>query len=76
MGARKMGCQVEKLEHFGHILLFEFNTGAKAEKAARNMCAMYGDSAIGESTSRKLFSRFACIFEVLGCVDISGHWRP
>ena len=33
----------------------EFNRGAKA---ARNICAVYGDSAIGESTVRKWFSRF------------------
>ena len=30
---------------------------AKAAEAARNICAMYGDNAIGESTARKLFSR-------------------
>ena len=49
---------MEKLEHFRLILLFEFNRGAKAAEAARNICAMYGDSAIGESTPRKWFSRF------------------
>ena len=52
-----MECQVEKLEHFRHILLFEFNRGAKAAKAARNICAVYGNNAIGESTARKCFSR-------------------
>ena len=41
-----------------HILLFEFNRGAKAAEAARNICAVYGDNAIGESTARKWFSRF------------------
>ena len=29
-----MECQVEKLEHFRHILLFEFNREAKAAEAA------------------------------------------
>ena len=29
-GRYKMECQVEKLEHFRHILLFEFNREAKA----------------------------------------------
>ena len=48
---------MEKLEHFRHILLFEFHRGAKDVEAARNIWAVYGDSAIGESTGRK-FSRF------------------
>ena len=37
-----MGYQVEKLEHFRHILLVEFNRGTKAAEAARNICAVYG----------------------------------
>ena len=49
---------MEKLKHFLHILLFEFNRGAKAAEATRNICAVYGDNAIGESTERKWFSRF------------------
>ena len=49
---------MEKLEHFLHILLFEFNRGAKIAEAARNICAVYGDNAVGESTARKWFSRF------------------
>ena len=53
-----MECQVEKLEHFRHILLFEFNRGAKAAVAARNIWAVYGDNAIGDSTARKWFYRF------------------
>ena len=53
-----MECQVEKLEHFRHIILFEFNRGAKEEEATKNICAVYGDNVIGESTARKLFSRF------------------
>ena len=53
-----MEYQVEKLEHFQHILLFEFNRGAKAAEAARNIFAVYEDSSIGESTARKLFSCF------------------
>ena len=47
-----MECQVEKLKHFRHILLFEFNRGTKAKEAVRNICAVYGDNAIGESTAR------------------------
>ena len=48
---------MKKLEHFRHIP-FEFNRGAKAAKAARNICAKNGDNPIRESTSRKWFSRF------------------
>ena len=54
----EMECQVEKLEHFRHILLFEFNRGAKVAEAARNICAVYGDNVIGESTARKWICRF------------------
>ena len=49
---------MEKLEHLRHILLFEFNRGAKAAEATRNICAVYGDNVVGESKSRKRFSRF------------------
>ena len=49
---------MEKLKHFRHILLFEIIRGAKAEEAARNICAVYGNSTIGESTARKWFSCF------------------
>ena len=38
--------------------LFEFNRGAKGAEAARNICAVYGDNAIGESTARKWFPHF------------------
>ena len=47
-----------EMEHFLHVLLFEFNRGTKAAEVARNICAVYGDKAIGESTARKWFSRF------------------
>ena len=51
---------MEKLEHFRHILLFEFNREAKAAVAARNICAACGYNAIRERdrTARKWFSRF------------------
>ena len=49
---------MEKLEHFRHIILFEFNRRAKAAEAARNICAVNGDNAIGERTARKWVSRF------------------
>ena len=53
-----MECRVEKLEYFRRILLFQFNRRAKVAKAARNICAVYGNNAIWDSTARKLFSRF------------------
>ena len=49
---------MEKLEHFRHILLFEFNKEAKVADAARNICVVYWDNAVGESTARKCFPRF------------------
>ena len=49
---------MEKLEHFRHILLFEFSRGAKAAETARNVFAVYRDNDIGESTAWKWFSRF------------------
>ena len=49
---------MEKLEYFRHILLFEFNRAAKAAEAARNICAVCGENAFGESAATKLFSRF------------------
>ena len=57
-GCYKMECQVEKLEHFRHILLFEFNRCVKAAEAAKNICAVYGNNAIGENTARKLVFSF------------------
>ena len=38
---------MEKLEHFRLFLLFKSIEGAN-----RNICAVYGDNAIGESTAR------------------------
>jgi len=32
-----MECQVEKNEHFRHLLLFAFNQGSKTAKAARDI---------------------------------------
>ncbi|KAJ4431619.1 hypothetical protein ANN_20218 [Periplaneta americana] len=43
-----MEYHVEKVEHFRHIFIFEFNRGSKAAAAARNICAVYGDNASGE----------------------------
>ena len=56
--ATKMECQEEKLKHFRHILLFEFNRGAKAAEAARTFAPVNEDNAIGENTARKWLSCF------------------
>ena len=69
-----MEYQVEKLEHFQQILLFEFNKGAKAAEAARNICTMYGDNAIAENTARKWFSHFK--EDRFGISDTSRSGRP
>ena len=61
---------MEKLEHFRHILLFDFKIGAKAAEAARNICAVYGYNDIGQNTARKWFYRFKEY-----CFDISDTSR-
>jgi hypothetical protein len=53
-----MECQVEKIEHFRHILLYEFNRDSEAAEAARNICAVYGKESIAERTAQKWFARF------------------
>ena len=49
---------MEKLYDFLHILLLEFNRGAKAAETARNICTVYKDNTNGESMERKWSSRF------------------
>ena len=46
--------------------LFEFSRGAKAVEVSRNICAVYGDNAIGDSMARKWFSHIK-----EECFDIS-----
>jgi hypothetical protein len=40
--------QVEKNEHFRHLLLYECNQGSNAAEAARNICTVYGGDSIDE----------------------------
>ena len=49
---------MEKLVHFQHVLLIEISRGAKAAQGGRNIRAVYGDNAIGDSTATKWFSRY------------------
>ncbi|KOC61836.1 Histone-lysine N-methyltransferase SETMAR [Habropoda laboriosa] len=53
-----MECQVEKNEHFRHLLLFAFNQGSTAAKAARDICAVYGEGAMAERTARDCYAKF------------------
>ena len=53
-----MECQVEKNEHFRHLLLFAFNQGSKATKAARDICAVFGEGAIAGRTARDWYANF------------------
>ena len=53
-----MECQVEKNVHFRHLLLFSFNQGFTAAKAAREINLVYGENAMAERTVRKWFARF------------------
>ncbi|KAK2578359.1 hypothetical protein KPH14_001400, partial [Odynerus spinipes] len=54
----KMECQMEKNEHFLHLLLFTFNQGFKAAKATRDICPVYGEGAIAERTARDWYAKF------------------
>lgn len=51
-------CQLDKIYHLRHILLFEFNRGSNASESARNICGVYGKGFVAERTARKWFSRF------------------
>ena len=52
-----MKCQVDQKLHVRH-LLFAFNQGQIASKAANDICAVYGDSCITTRTAQKWFFRF------------------
>jgi hypothetical protein len=57
----KLECQVDKKDHFRHLLLFAFNRDgkdAKAAQAAREICAVYGEDAMNERTAQRWFTRF------------------
>jgi hypothetical protein len=36
-----MECQIEKNEHFRHLILYEFNRGSKAAEVAQNIFTVY-----------------------------------
>ena len=47
-----------KKQPFRHLLFFAFHRGQKAAEAARDICMIYGEGVIGESTVRKWFAKF------------------
>ena len=47
-----------KKQHFQHLLFFAFHQGQKAAEAAWDICMVYGEGVIGESTARKWFAKF------------------
>ena len=47
-----------KKQHLRHLLFFAFHRGQKAVKATRDICMVYGEGVIGESTARKWFAKF------------------
>jgi hypothetical protein len=51
-----MECQVEKNEHFRHLLLYEFSRGSQAAEATRNIYTIYGEESNAERT--ECFARF------------------
>ncbi|KAJ4428402.1 hypothetical protein ANN_24422 [Periplaneta americana] len=64
------GMSSDKREEFRHIILFEFNRGAKAAEAARNICAVYQENSIGENIERKWFFRFNTQYPCKICARI------
>ena len=47
-----------KKQHFQHLLFFAFHQNQKAAEAARDICMVYREGVIGESTARKWFAKF------------------
>ena len=45
-------------EHIKHCLLYEFDKKSTAATACRNVCQVYGEDAIDESTCRRWFRKF------------------
>jgi hypothetical protein len=51
-------CQVEKHEHFRHLLPYKFDPGSIAAEAARNIFAVYREDCIAKRRDQKWFVRF------------------
>lgn len=48
----------ENKHHFRHIMLFYFRKGENAAETQREICSVYGEDAVDDSTVRKWFRRF------------------
>ena len=53
-----MECQVEKNVRFPHLLLFAFDQGSNASKAAHDISAVHGENAIVERTASDWYAKF------------------
>lgn len=53
-----MECQVEKKEHFRHLILFAFNQDFKDAKVARDISTVYGKGDIVETTAHYWYAQF------------------
>ena len=65
---------MEKLQHFRHILLFEFNKGVKAAGTTTNICAVLGampSERAGQENGFLVLRRFVLILVILHV-----HKRP
>ena len=52
-----MEYQGGKKQHFRHLLFFAFHRDQNAAEAAQDICMVYGEGVIGESTARKWFAK-------------------
>ena len=50
--------------HFRYLLLFAFNRGFAAAKAARDICVVYGENAMVERTACYWFAKFKENFDL------------
>ena len=53
-----MECQVDKHQHFRHLLLFAFNRGIEAADTAWKICEVYGEGASPLRTTQNSLKRF------------------
>ena len=53
-----MACEGKKTEHFRSLHVIAFDNGSKAEKAARDICAVHSEGAIAERTARDCYVMF------------------
>jgi hypothetical protein len=53
-----MEYQVEKNEHFRHLLLYKFNQGSQLQRLPKTFVAVYAEDPIAEKTAQKLFPCF------------------